>query len=108
MPSNQLSKLDDEIKRGHNILRGYRYDAKGKQLTLMLGFNLHEGPSTTIVVERATEPQNLSKWIGHEIYSVPGYSQFDRAEVHMDFGPTITFTVLDETASKPPRQEEGV
>jgi hypothetical protein len=108
MNSKQLSELNGEIKRGRNILRGCCYDAKGRQLTLMLGFNLHEGSSTTIVIERATEPQNLSKWIGHEIYGVRVYSQLDHTEVHMDFGSTITFTVFDETASKPPRQEEGV
>jgi hypothetical protein len=95
MNSNQLSELNDEIKRGHNILRGCRYDAKGKQLTLMLGFNLHESPSTSIVVERATEPKDLSNWIGHEIYGVRFHSQLDHTEVHMDFSQTITFTVLD-------------
>ncbi|HEV2330742.1 MAG TPA: hypothetical protein VGY56_18330 [Verrucomicrobiae bacterium] len=108
MNSNQLTELNDEIKRGHNILRGCRYDAKNKRLTLILGFSFHEGSAISVVVERATEPQNLPKWIGQEIYGVRVCSQFDRTEVHMDFGPTITFTVLDETASKPPPQEEGV
>ncbi len=105
MRPKQLTKLSEEIKHGYKFLRACHYDAKSKRLELTLGTDVHDGFARLVNIEAATEPPDLAKWTGHEIYGIRFYHRLDRAEVQIDFGPTITFDVYDEPETESQREE---
>jgi hypothetical protein len=104
MKADQIIQLKDEIKRGHKILRRSSYDGKSRRLEITLGCGAHEG-FTLVVIERATRPEGLAKLDGQEIYGVRSYHRLDHTEVHLDFGPKISFTIQDEPETRPQKQE---
>ena len=80
MRPKQLTKLSEEIKHGYKFLRACHYDAKSKRLELTLGTDVHDGFARLVNIEAATEPPDLAKWTGHEIYGIRFYHRLDRAE----------------------------
>ncbi len=104
MKANQINQLHEEIKRGHKILRRCSYDDKSRRLKITLSRGVDEG-SAPVVIERATPTEGLTKLVGQEIYGVRFYHRLDHTEVHLDFGPTISFTIQDEPETKPHKQE---
>lgn len=103
MRPEQLTKLNDEIKRGYKFLRGCDYDAKGKRLELTLASD--EGCTKSASIEAATEPLDLVRCLDHEIYGIRFYHRLDRTEVQVDFGPTIIFEVHDEPETESQKEE---
>ncbi len=99
-----INQLNDEIRCGHKILREYSYNVENRRLEITLGSGADEG-STPVVIERATPPEGLAKFRGQEIYGARLYHRLDHTEVHLDFGPTISFTIQDEPETRPQKQE---
>ena len=105
MNSNQLSQLNEQFSQGRKFLRKFSHDERNNRLQLSLGRDPYDGSGTRVIIEGASVPEGLGKLVGQEIYGIRFYHHPDRTEVHIDFGPTITFTVLDEPETKP--QAEG-